>query len=265
VPSPPHVVTSGYSDYTPVTVRGDNSALITAPQDDVREALAGLIEAVERDTNGPDQKGISGYTSARLSDARRALAGKAQRSGDDAVVDQIIGQIEERFPNWRSYRDLIDCIDCTLHDLRGQQRAADDDEAYELGKRDGYESAIQDLDIATGGDGEFRGSTIPDETVDVPAMKARVIERLRDESRLRQCTICGFTVDTSFAAVKPSADFTTRGRAKSLPNESAIRADERERCAKVAEAEYADKNWHAMYRHAAGAIAAAIRAGRGEG
>ncbi|NGO50478.1 hypothetical protein [Allomesorhizobium camelthorni] len=35
-----------------------------------------------------------------------------------AVADQIIGQIEERFPNWRSYRDLIDCIDCTLHDLR---------------------------------------------------------------------------------------------------------------------------------------------------
>ena len=113
-------------------------------------------------------------------------------------------------------------------------KATDGDEAYEIGKRDEYESAIQDIDIATGGDGEFRGSTIPDETVDVPAMKARVIERLRDESRLRQCTICGFTVDTSFAAVKPSADFTTRGRAKSLPNESAIRADEREKCAQEA-------------------------------
>jgi hypothetical protein len=32
-----------------------------------------------------------------------------------AVQEQIIGQIEERFPDWRSYRDLIDCIDCTLH------------------------------------------------------------------------------------------------------------------------------------------------------
>jgi hypothetical protein len=38
VPSPPYVVTSGYSDYTPITVRADTSALITAPQDDVREA-----------------------------------------------------------------------------------------------------------------------------------------------------------------------------------------------------------------------------------
>jgi hypothetical protein len=37
---------------------------------------------------------------------------------DARIADQIIGQIEERFPNWRSYRDLIDCIDCTLADLR---------------------------------------------------------------------------------------------------------------------------------------------------
>lgn len=55
----------------------------------------------------------------------------------------------------------------------------DEDETfYEIGKRDGYEDAIQDLDLATGGDGEFKGSTIPGGTVDVPAMKARIIERL---------------------------------------------------------------------------------------
>jgi hypothetical protein len=40
-------------------------------------------------------------------------------------ADQIIGQIEELFPNWRSYRDLVDCITCELHELRkraeGQQ------------------------------------------------------------------------------------------------------------------------------------------------
>lgn len=53
----------------------------------------------------------------------------------------------------------------------------DEDDAYELGKRDGYEDAIQDLDLATGGDGEFKGSTLPGRTVDVPAMKARIIER----------------------------------------------------------------------------------------
>ena len=56
----------------------------------------------------------------------------------------------------------------------------DEEETYQIGVRDGYESAIQDLDIATGGDGEFKGSTLPGGTVDVPAMKARIIERFQD-------------------------------------------------------------------------------------
>jgi len=52
-----------------------------------------------------------------------------------------------------------------------------EDETYEIGKRDGYEQAIQELDIATGGDGEFKGSTIPGATVDVPAMRQRILDR----------------------------------------------------------------------------------------
>ena len=39
----------------------------------VREALKGLIEAVKRDADEPGGRGISGYTSARLSDARAAI------------------------------------------------------------------------------------------------------------------------------------------------------------------------------------------------
>lgn len=38
-------------------------------------------------------------------------------------ADQIIAEIEELFPNWRSYRDLVDCITCELHELR--QRAGE--------------------------------------------------------------------------------------------------------------------------------------------
>lgn len=62
--------------------------------------------------------------------------------------------------------------------LAGAQSAKDEDGAYEIGKRDGYESAVQDIDIATGGDGEFKGSTLPGGTVDVPTMKARIIGRV---------------------------------------------------------------------------------------
>jgi hypothetical protein len=38
-------------------------------------------------------------------------------------ADQIISQIEDLFPNWRSYRDLVDCITCEMHELRKEDRA----------------------------------------------------------------------------------------------------------------------------------------------
>ena len=59
----------------------------------------------------------------------------------------------------------------------GEQADRDVVEAAEIGESDGYEKAIQEIDIATGGDGEFKGSTFPGETVDVPVMKQRIIDR----------------------------------------------------------------------------------------
>lgn len=56
---------------------------------------------------------------------------------------------------------------------------ADYEDVYEIGKRDGYMDAVQDLDIETGGDGEYKGSTIPGQTVDVPAMFKRIVERCK--------------------------------------------------------------------------------------
>lgn len=35
-------------------------------------------------------------------------------------ADQIIGQIEGLFPDWRNYRDIVDCIECTLHRMRSE-------------------------------------------------------------------------------------------------------------------------------------------------
>lgn len=58
------------------------------------------------------------------SDIETAIADTAAALGADvgeSVADQIIGEIERRFPNWRSYRNLLDCIDWTLHELRSQQ------------------------------------------------------------------------------------------------------------------------------------------------
>lgn len=83
---------------------------------------------------------------------------------------------------------------------------ADDDETYEIGKRDGYESAIQDLDLATGGDGEFRGSTIPGRTVDVPVMKQRIIDRFNASDRAEAAIVrAGEPVAAQEAFVRDAA------------------------------------------------------------
>jgi hypothetical protein len=56
--------------------------------------------------------------------------------------------------------------------------APDDEESYyEIGKRVGYEEAVQEIDVATGGDGEFYGSTLPGRGVDAAAMKQRIVDR----------------------------------------------------------------------------------------
>lgn len=58
--------------------------------------------------------------------------------------------------------------------------ADESEEAYEMGKRDGYEAAVQDIDIVTGGDGEYRYCTDGDpdrHTPDAAAMKQRIVER----------------------------------------------------------------------------------------
>jgi hypothetical protein len=56
----------------------------------------------------------------------------------------------------------------------------DDDETYEIGKRDGYEKAVQDIDLLTGGDGEYRyvmGVASDSHCPDAETMKARIAER----------------------------------------------------------------------------------------
>jgi hypothetical protein len=59
-------------------------------------------------------------------------------------------------------------------------RAADEQETYDIGHRDGYESAVQDVDLMTGGDGEYYASTIPGHGCPDPAaMKARIDERFK--------------------------------------------------------------------------------------
>jgi len=63
------------------------------------------------------------------------------------------------------------------------QPTQSDDEAYDLGKRDGYEKAVQDIDMLTGGDGEYCYSTIEGERhcPNPDSMKARIAERFNSQ------------------------------------------------------------------------------------
>ncbi|QRM44012.1 hypothetical protein [Rhizobium sp. BG4] len=57
--------------------------------------------------------------------------------------------------------------------------SADDDETYEIGKRDGYSEAVQQIDQLTGGDGEYRYCTDHDPDRHTPG-PAEMIQRIVD-------------------------------------------------------------------------------------
>lgn len=85
-------------------------SLYTSPQDVGREATVRPVSAETLAQLMPSGK----WTCPRCNTTHPVLA-------RDAGADAMIGQIEERFPDWKSYRDLVDCIDVTLHNLRSRQ------------------------------------------------------------------------------------------------------------------------------------------------
>lgn len=65
-----------------------------------------------------------------------------------------------------------------------RQAEREEEEAYKIGISEGRQEMVRDIDLATGGDGEFRWSTEPDRHCPCEeAMKARVIERLHQAER----------------------------------------------------------------------------------
>lgn len=73
-----------------------------------------------------------------------------------------------------------------------EQLQAEGEEMGKIGERDGYEKAVQDIDLMTGGDGEYRHCTDHDperHCPDAEAMKAKIVERFEqlqaENERLR--------------------------------------------------------------------------------
>lgn len=84
----------------------------------------GIMQTVPFDPavhSDPDQCAQAGDLWMDFTDGAKALFSAPPPPPShhvDGPADQIIIQIEELFPNWRSYRDLVDCITCELHELR---------------------------------------------------------------------------------------------------------------------------------------------------
>jgi hypothetical protein len=101
----------------------------------------------------------------------------------DELMDQMdwigTGSVESGAKDRRSFEKRIAMIATSPREDSLPCKEGKDDEAeetYQIGKRDGYEDAIRDLDLQTGGDGEFVART-NGETVDVPVMRQQIIDR----------------------------------------------------------------------------------------
>lgn len=146
-----------YLELPPETASG-NAAYYCS---DAPAKAAAIIAALEAERDGLATKWQQAIAIGMLHAERAATA---ERERDEAIAK--LKDIEQDLPyvmGWNA----------------GYAHATEQegDETHAIGVREGYENAIQDIDLATGGDGEFKGSTTSGQTVDIPAMKRRIIER----------------------------------------------------------------------------------------
>lgn len=91
---------------------------------------------------------------------------------------------------------------------------ADEDAAYEIGKRDGYSEAVQQIDQLTGGDGEYRYCTDhdPDRHTPGPAeMVQRIVDRFETLNLLHDAAKGGR--DQEWGISSPDADLKAENEA----------------------------------------------------
>lgn len=102
---------------------------------------------------------------------------------------QIIVEMRNSVANGMAWIDLCEATEFTgrLERIADQMAGLapayqeDEDQAYDIGKRDGYEKAVQDIDLLTGGDGIYRvvtGAKRHESCPDAEAMKTRIFQRI---------------------------------------------------------------------------------------
>jgi hypothetical protein len=88
-----------------------------------------LIKALSRLTDNRHSDGVSSLVSpedrgAIINGCYDLMVASRQAPAPHVVgpADQIISQIETLFPDWRSYTDIVDCIECTLQRMQHEPR-----------------------------------------------------------------------------------------------------------------------------------------------
>lgn len=92
------------------------TASASEPTAPLIEQVDALLALASRDALAPK---VPHLALELLRRCRDAVASPVPASEPEpSVADKILREIEERFPNWKGFRDLVDCIDVTLHNLR---------------------------------------------------------------------------------------------------------------------------------------------------
>lgn len=143
-----------------------------------------------------------------LDDGLPALLAKHRTACTPTAVDGDMVDISSIRSAWASAEEAAE--------REREGPSAGEDSAYAIGVRDGYQAAVQQLDILTGGDGEYSASTIPGRGCPTPVeMAARIIGRtiatqsirakaLEDAARVAEQLRCG--CDDDYCDKKEQAD-----------------------------------------------------------
>lgn len=117
-------------------------------------------------------------------------SGKSAVMGEIEIALKALGLTVEYGPDfqaekngthadWQTALDLYQpTVVLTERNISRQPQAREEGD-YDLGKRDGYEQAVQDIDLLTGGDGEYVFATDGGGCPDTEAMKTRIVERFQ--------------------------------------------------------------------------------------
>jgi len=168
----------------PVTSRNDEAGYVEFLNEDVPYVVRDVQGAVAILTD-LETRNVIGY---RVYDPDSVFAPHPAQSvavkALQAVRDELRVDTSKGSPGSISYEvgalhRIVAAVDAALSAQVQDARSDDDEETYQIGIRDGYSQAVQEIDRLTGGDGEYRYCTDHDPERHTPG-PAEMIQRIVD-------------------------------------------------------------------------------------